>query len=166
MIPYTVGKLAPSSSHLTRGLVEYVPGRGYSRAVPSQNRDKYVTTPPLQSLNLSNEFVYLEGNVNHDADLSIEVNRRIRNAWCRFRKYTLELYDRPSAPLELKIQMLRVEVFETMLCGCVTWSPRVVPLRHAAPNQPYVLDSLHRLVKAQWRRPPDFLSIHAYQDGK
>ena len=64
------------------------------------------------------------GNVNHNADLSIEVDRRIRNAWCSFRKYTLELYDRPSAPLELKIRMLRAEVLETMLYGCVTWSPR------------------------------------------
>ena len=73
----------------------------------------------------TNEFVYLGGNVNHNADLSIEVDRRIRNAWCSFRKYTLELYDRPSAPLELKIRMLRAEVLETMLYGCVTWSPRV-----------------------------------------
>ena len=40
-----------------------------------------------------------------DADLSIEVDRRIRNALCSCRKYTLELYDRPSAPLELKIHV-------------------------------------------------------------
>ena len=46
------------------------------------------------------------------------------NAWCTLRKYTLKLYDRPSAPLELKIRMLRAEVLETMLYGCVTWSPR------------------------------------------
>ena len=77
-----------------------------------------------QVYNPMNEFVYLGGNVNHNADLSIEVDRRIRNAWCSFRKYTLELYDRPSAPLELKIRMLRAEVLETMLYGCVTWSPR------------------------------------------
>ena len=77
-----------------------------------------------QVYNQTNEFVYLGGNVNHNADLSIEVDRRIRNAWCSFRKYTLELYDRPSAPLELKIRMLRAEVLETMLYGCVTWSPR------------------------------------------
>ena len=32
-----------------------------------------------------NEFVYLGGNVNHNADLSIEVARRIRNAWRSFR---------------------------------------------------------------------------------
>ena len=35
MIPYMVGKLAPNSSHLTRGLVKYVPGRGYFCAVSS-----------------------------------------------------------------------------------------------------------------------------------
>ena len=33
MIPYMVGKLAPNSSHFTRGLVKCVPGRGYFRAV-------------------------------------------------------------------------------------------------------------------------------------
>ena len=44
--------------------------------------------------------------------------------------------------------------------------PARVPLRHAAPSPPQVLDSLHRLVKAQSRRPPGFLSGHAYQDGK
>ena len=77
-----------------------------------------------QVYNQMNEFVYLGGNVNQNADLSIEIDRRIRNAWCSFRKYTLELYDRPSAPVELKIRMLRAEVLETMLYGCVTWSPR------------------------------------------
>ena len=70
------------------------------------------------------EFVYLGGNVNPNADLSIEVGRRIRNAWCSFRKYTLALYDRTSAPLELKIWKLRAEVLETILYGCATWSPR------------------------------------------
>ena len=75
-----------------------------------------------QVYNQTNEFVYLRGNVNHNADLSIEVDRRVRNAWCGFWKYTLELYDRPSAPLELKTRMLRAEVLETY--GCVTWSPR------------------------------------------
>ena len=44
--------------------------------------------------------------------------------------------------------------------------PVRVPLRHAAPSPPQLPDSLHRLAKAQSRRPPDFLSGHAYQDGK
>ena len=73
-----------------------------------------------QVYNQTNEFVYHGGNVNHNPDLSVEVDRRIRNAWCSFRKYTLELYDRPSAPLELKIRIRRAEIPETMLYGCVT----------------------------------------------
>ena len=77
-----------------------------------------------QVYNLTNEFVYLGGVGNHNADLSVKVGRRIRNAWWSFRKYTLELYDRPSAPLELNIRLLRAEVLETMLYGCVTWSLR------------------------------------------
>ena len=44
--------------------------------------------------------------------------------------------------------------------------PARVPLWHAALSPPQVLDSLHRLAKAQSRRPPDFLSKYAYQDGK
>ena len=77
-----------------------------------------------QVYNQTNEFVYLVGNVNQNADLSIEVDRRVLNAWCSFRKYTVELYDRPRVPLELKIRMLGAAVLETMLYSCVTWSPR------------------------------------------
>ena len=62
-----------------------------------------------QVYNQTNEFVYLGGNVNRNADLSIEVDRCIRNA---------------CAPLELRTRMLRAEILETMLYGCVTWSPR------------------------------------------
>ena len=35
--------------------------------------------------NQMNEFVYLGGNVNHNVDLFIEVDRRILHAWCSFR---------------------------------------------------------------------------------
>ena len=46
MIPYMVGKLAPNSTHSIRGLVKYVLDRGHFRAVPSQNGDTFVTSPP------------------------------------------------------------------------------------------------------------------------
>ena len=120
-----------------------------------------------QVYNQMNEFVDIGGNVNHNADLSIKVDRRIRNAWCSFRKYTFELYDRPSAPLELTIWMLRAKVLETMLYGCVTWSPRA-----------FHYDTLHRVHHRfltrciGWRKhnesrqPPDFIRGHAYEDGK
>ena len=39
-----------------------------------------------QVYNQTGEVLYLGGNVNHNADLSIEVDRRIRNAWCSFRR--------------------------------------------------------------------------------
>ena len=44
--------------------------------------------------------------------------------------------------------------------------PACMPLRHTAPSPPQVLDSLHRLAKAQSRQPPDLLSGYSYQDGK
>ena len=71
-----------------------------------------------QVYNKINELVYLGGDVNHNADLSTEVERRIiRKARCSFRKYNLELYDRPSAPLQLKVRMLKAEALETTLYG-------------------------------------------------
>ena len=64
------------------------------------------------------------GNVNHNPDLSLEVNRRIRNTWCNFRKYSLELYNRPSASLELKPRMLTAEILEIMPYDCIMRRPR------------------------------------------
>ena len=118
-----------------------------------------------QVYNQTNEFVYLRGNVNHNADLSIEVDRGICNAWCSFREYTLELYDRPSAPLELKIRVLRADKYSRHAGRLRHVEPACVPLRHAAPSPPQVLDLLHR-TKAQSHRLPDFLSGHVCQDGK
>ena len=46
MTPYMVGKLVPNPTHYTRELVKYVPGRVYFGAVPSQNGDKFVISPP------------------------------------------------------------------------------------------------------------------------
>ena len=52
-----------------------------------------------QVYNQTNEVVYLGGNINHNADLSIEVNRRIRNTWYSFWTHSQRLaspYRRPS----------------------------------------------------------------------
>ena len=119
-----------------------------------------------QVFNRRNEFVYLEGNVNHNADLSIEVDRRIRNAWCSFRKYTFELHDRPSALLELTIRMLKSRGTRDNAVRLRHVEPARVLLRHAAPSPPQVPDSMHRLAIEQSRRLPDSLSRHAYEDGE
>ena len=125
-----------------------------------------------QVLNQMNEFVYLRANVNHDADLSIEVDPRIRNAWCRFRKYTLELYDRPSGPLKAQNLNAINKSRGTVRYGTRDNAERLrhveparVALRNAAPSPPQFSDSLHRLEKEP-RRPPDFLSGQAYEGRK
>ena len=116
--------------------------------------------------NQTNEFGYLGGNVNHDADLFIEVDRRIRNEWCSFRNYTLQLYVRLSAPLELKIRTAKSRITRDGAVRLRHVEPKRVPLRHAAQSPPQIPDSLHRLAKEPFQRPLDFLSGHAYQDGK
>ena len=100
-----------------------------------------------QMYNQTDEVVYLGGNVHRNADLSIKVDRRLRNAWYSFRAYTLELHDRSSAPLELEIRVLRAEVLETNAVRLRHVEPACVPLRHAASSPPQLSDSQHRLAK-------------------
>ena len=127
---------------------------------------EYTTTFSVEAAgqvyNQTNEFVYLGGNVNHNADLSIEVNRRIRNAWRSFRctPSTVRPTERspqfqtPDAQSRGTRERLRHE------------EPPRVPLRHAPQSPPRLPDSLNHLAKKRLRRPPDFLSRHAYEDGK
>ena len=114
---------APESDH---NLV-YSNVRILRRSAPNRRkRDSAKEAPKTSDLRRLVIYPNLQCQVTVDnADLPSEVTRRIRNEWCSFRKYTLELCDRPSAPLELKIRMLRTEVLETMLYDCVMWSPRV-----------------------------------------
>ena len=119
-----------------------------------------------QVYNQTNEFVYLGGTVNHNADLSIEVDRRLTQRMVQLS----EVHPRTVRPTErspraqnpdaksqdTRDQAVRLRHVESAR----------VPLRHAAPSPPQVLYSLHRLAKAQSRRPPDFLSGHACQDGE
>ena len=118
-----------------------------------------------QPYNETNEFVYHEGNVNHNADLSIEADRRtqrmvqipkahpqtVRPTECSPRAQTPDAKSRGTRNNAVRLRHVE---------------PVRVPLRHAAPSPPQVLDSLHRLAKAQSRRPSVFLSGHACQDGK
>ena len=101
-----------------------------------------------QVYNQTNEFLHLGGNVNHNADLPIEADRRICNAWCSFLKYTLQLYDRTSAPLAQNPDAKSRGTRDNAV-----WLRHVeherVPLRHAAPNPPQLPDSLHQLAKEQ-----------------
>ena len=79
MIPYIVSKLAPNSIYFPRGLIKQVPGRGYFRAVPFQNGDKFVTSPPPpQSLNDSpaeEQQHHRPGKAPGSARLYVDYNR-------------------------------------------------------------------------------------------
>ena len=77
----------------------------------------------------------------------IEVNRRIGNAWCSFRKYTLELYDRPSAPLELKTPIPQSRDTRDNAVRLRRVEPARVPLWHTAPSPRQFLDLLGLLAQ-------------------
>ena len=108
----------------------------------------------------TNKFVYLGGNVDHNTNLPIEVNRGIRSAWCSFGKYTLKLYDRQSAPLELRLPDAKSQGTQDNAVRLRHEKLTSAPLRHAAPRPPQLPDSLHRLVEEKSHRPLDFLSEH------
>ena len=70
------------------------------------------------------ELVYLGGAISENADLDIEIKRRIGAAWASVRIYSSQLYDRRNARLSLKIRLFKAEVMEAMLNGCTTWTMR------------------------------------------
>ena len=55
--------------------------------------------------------------------MSAETDRRIRAGWMSFNRYRVELYDRPTASLDLKTRMVKSEVVEALLYGCAAWTP-------------------------------------------
>ena len=69
------------------------------------------------------EFVYLGGAFTADRVLSIKITRRLQRAWACFQRCKMEIYDRPGVRSRLKVRLLKAEVVETLLYGCMTWSP-------------------------------------------
>ena len=41
-----------------------------------------------------------------------------------FPRYKIKIYDRPGVRLGSKVRLLKAEVVETLLYGCMTWSPK------------------------------------------
>ena len=68
-------------------------------------------------------FVYLGSAITESSRLSAEIDRRIRAGWMSFNRYRVELYDRPTASLDLKTRMVKSEVVEALLYGCAAWTP-------------------------------------------
>ena len=91
-------------------------------------RGTFVTEAASQVYKQTAKFVYLGATVCGNADLTVEINRRVLLSILRLRRCGLSLYDQSTAPLRLKVRMLKAEVIETLLYGCVTWSPTVAHL--------------------------------------
>ena len=68
------------------------------------------------------QFLCQRGVIHESADLSLEIERRIRFMWACLRRFGQELYDTKTAPISLKVRMLKAEVIETLPCGCGTWT--------------------------------------------
>ena len=68
--------------------------------------------------------MHLGGAITADRDLSVEITRRLQRAWACFQRYKMEIYDRPGVRLRLKVRFLKCEMVETLLYGCMTWSPK------------------------------------------
>ena len=70
------------------------------------------------------QFVYSAEAITADRDLGIEITRRLQRSWACFQRYKMEIYDRPGVRLRLKVRLLKAEVVETLLYGCMTWSAK------------------------------------------
>ena len=87
-----------------------------------------IRTSPLvieaagQSYMQTMQFLYLGGLVDASADIMPEMKRRIRPAWACYNRLKRELYVMEDATFTLKVRMLKAEVVETLLYGCVTWT--------------------------------------------
>ena len=102
------------------------------RAPEKAQQPGETSTPPLPALEIAAAgqkyhqvvFVYLGRLITEDADITRDINRRTKIAWGCFRKFSTELFDRPSAPLRLKARLPKAENMEALLYGCMTWAPR------------------------------------------
>ena len=66
------------------------------------------------------EFMYLVGAIPADRDLSIELTRRLQRAWACSQRYKMEIVDRPAVRLWFNVRLLKAEVVETFIYGCMT----------------------------------------------
>ena len=78
-----------------------------------------VRANPTCSFNI----LYSTRAITESSRLSAEIDRRIGAGWMSFNRYRVELYDRPTASLDLKTQMVKSEVVEAPLYGCAAWTP-------------------------------------------
>ena len=96
--------------------------------------------------------VPLGGHVDANADIMLEIKRRIRLAWACYDSFKRELYDIEDAPFMFKERLPKTEVMDTLLYGCVTWALDLEPF---AKFRTAHHDSLLRIIGFQRRQRTD-----------
>ena len=76
-----------------------------------------------QVYNQTVEVLYLGRAITADRDRSIEITRCLQRALACLQRYKTANYDGPGVRLRLKVRLLKAEVVETLLYGCMTWNP-------------------------------------------
>ena len=109
------------------------------------------------------QFVYLGGAITADRDLSIEITRRLQRAWSCF-QHKMELYDRSGVRLRLKVRLLKAEVVETLLYGCMTWSPKKPDYDRLRRVQPLHAPPMPWMAETEARRPHPVVRRRACPD--
>ena len=102
----------------------------------------------------TNECVYLGESVHHNADLSIQVDRRIRNAWCSFRK----VYPRTVRPTGRSPRAQNPDAKSQGPGDNAVWLRHVEPGLYATLHRVHYsfLTSCIPLTNEQSHLPPDF----------
>ena len=72
--------------------------------------------------NQMDSFVYLGGTVSETPDVSADISRWTRACWMCVKKYAVQLYDRPTVLLDLKVRIVKAEAVEALLYGSVIWT--------------------------------------------
>ena len=111
------------------------------------------------------EFVCLGGAITADRELSAEITRRLQRAWACFQRCKMETYDRPGVHLRLKVRMLKVQVIETLLYGCVTWSPNKLDYDRLRRVHHSMLLRCLGLAETKARRPHPIVRRRACQSS-
>ena len=75
--------------------------------------------------------LHASGGVTHeDANLMVEITRRVRLRRACHKRFGPELYEKTTARLSLKVRPLKAGVIETLLYGCVTWTVNATHCDH------------------------------------
>ena len=115
------------------------------RAPEKAQQPGEIPTSPLPALEIAaagqkyhhvHQFVYLGGLITEDADITRDINRCTKLAWGCFRKFSTELFDKPSAPLRRKARLRKAETMEALLYGCMTLAPRNAHYRQRRTTAP------------------------------